>query len=211
MNSIDFFKDTEFNSKFKNKAGIYVIENPLFTEYLGYPVYKIGYARHSLYTRVQDYRTAYGLVPYKIHLLYLIPQKVSGKRVLYTYLTERIIQETLRRMDFWTGRGEWFKEIGIIMNVIQEVRRKHLSEIKASKNWLFWSPKPIGESVKKIKLVDEKEISGVFKDLIAGRRLRSNVNEDPNEDEEFEEVIINNKRLKMPTKIINEEGEEEDI
>ena len=129
MNSEDFFKDDKFNSQFKNKTGIYVIEQPVFTKYVGFPVYKIGFARNSLYTRVRDYKTAYGVVPFRIYCLYLIPQKVQKKRVLYTYLTERIIQQTLKKYGFWTDTGEWFKELNIIMSVVNEVRLKHLTEI----------------------------------------------------------------------------------
>ena len=116
MDSELFFKDDKFNSQFKNKPGVYIIEQPVFTKYVGYPVFKVGFAKNRLYTRISNYRTAYGLVPFKIHLLYLIPMKVQNKRVLYTYLTERVIQQTLKNYGFWTNRGEWFSELGVINN-----------------------------------------------------------------------------------------------
>jgi hypothetical protein len=219
MESVDFFKDEKFNSQFKNKTGIYVIEQPVFTKYVGFPVYKIGFARNSLYTRVRDYKTAYGLVPFKIHLLYLIPQKVQNKRVLYTYLTERIIQQTLKNYEFWTGTGEWFKELNIIMSVVYEVRAKHLRDIPKSQNWLFWTyNKDTLKPVKKMKLVSEEEISGTFKNIVAKRHTRSGENEDPDEDYEFEEINSRNvarktgaskKKLVIPKSFVNIEGIEE--
>lgn len=221
MNSVDFFKDEKFNSQFKNKPGVYIVENPVFTKYVGFPVYKIGFAKNSLYTRISNYRTAYGLVPFKIHLLYLIPMKVQNKRVLYTYLTERIIQQTLKNYDFWTGTGEWFKELNIIMSVVNEVRAKHLKDIPKSKDWLFWTfNSDILPPVKKMKLVSEEEISGTFKDVVAKRHTRSGDNEDPEEDYEFEEINSRNvatrtgaskKKLVIPKSFINVEGVDEDF
>ena len=64
MDSTLFFKDNTINSLYKDKSGLYVIEQPLFSKELGYPVYKIGYAKNSLYVRISDYRTAYGLIPF---------------------------------------------------------------------------------------------------------------------------------------------------
>lgn len=186
MDSTDFFKDTDFNKKWKRKSGIYVIENPLFTKYVGFPVYKTGYARHSLYTRIADYRTAYGLVPYKIHAIYAVPEKIIGKRVNYAHLTERVLQETARKYGEYTGVGEWFKELPLLLNIVLTIRDKHLKDFKNAKNWEIYISNNNKQSLNKIDLVDEKTITGTFKDLVAGRSTRSGDNEP---EENYEEVI----------------------
>ncbi len=48
---------------------------------LGKRLFKLGYARNSLYTRMSDYRLAYGGIPFKIHCLIQIPAGDFGKRV----------------------------------------------------------------------------------------------------------------------------------
>jgi len=72
MDSFNFFKNEKINKNFKGKSGIYILENKLFSDQLGYGVFKIGYARRSLYNRLLNYRTAYGLIPFKIHALYKV-------------------------------------------------------------------------------------------------------------------------------------------
>lgn len=171
MDSEKWFK--EEGSKWKDKSGIYVIEQPLFSLKLGHPVYKIGYARHSLYTRIRDYKTAYGLIPFKIFCVYRIPAGVKDRRVNFDNLCERIIHATLKKYSEWTGEGEWFKNINIIMNVIYTLKKQNEKEITVAKNWAFYSYIPEQVSINKIVLVNEKEISGTFKDLLYGRRLRS--------------------------------------
>ena len=57
--------------------GLYIIEQPLF-RYKGKEVYKVGYARDSLYKIVRDYKTAYGIIPFKIHLLWVVPSGIVG-------------------------------------------------------------------------------------------------------------------------------------
>ena len=47
MDSFEFFDNKEFTKKWKGKAGVYIIENPLFTRFVGFPVYKVGYARKN--------------------------------------------------------------------------------------------------------------------------------------------------------------------
>jgi hypothetical protein len=191
MESKKFFEDKEFNKRWKGKSGIYIIENPLFTKYVGYPVYKTGYARNSLYTRIADYRTAYGPVPYKIHAIYAVPEKVLGRRVNYANLTERVLQETARKYGEYADVGEWFKNIGLLLNIVFTIRKKHLKDIKNAKNWDFYTFIDERESLNKIDLVDEKSITGTFKDLVAGRTTRSGDNEDTMDSENYEEVIKN--------------------
>ena len=197
MDSTTFFNNKEFNGRWKEKknklpvSGVYVIECPLFTQHIGYPVYKVGFAKNSLYTRISNYRTCYGLVPFKIHLLYHIPQKVINKRVNYAHLNERVAQHTIKDCGEWTGVGEWFKNKDLIIDVFYKIRERHLREIPTSGEWEFWVAQPIKDQ-QKIELPkdlrNETEISGLYKDLIAGRHTRSGDNEDPEEDYQFEEI-----------------------
>lgn len=207
MESEKFFSDKDFNNKWKGKSGIYIIENQLFTKYVGYPTYKVGYARYSLATRIRDYKTAYGLVPFRIHAIYEIPEKIIGKRVNYAHLTERVLQETARKYGEWSGVGEWYKDLPLLLNILFTIREKHLKEIKKANNWEFYTYVDKSNSLNKIDLVDEKVITGTFKDLVAGRTTRSG----DNEPEDDYEVLIKNKNLHVPTTYINAEGEEDDI
>jgi hypothetical protein len=121
MDSTLFFKNPDINSIFKNVNGLYNIEQPLFSEKLGYPVYKIGFAKNSLYTGISNYRTAYGLIPFKIHGIYCIPNGVKNQQVNFANLQERVIQETLRVMGKYTGTGEWFIDIDSIIGVFKSL------------------------------------------------------------------------------------------
>lgn len=191
MDSNKFFEDTGFNKLFKMKSGIYIIECPLFTNYTSFPVYKTGYARHSLYTRISNYRTAYGLVPFKIHLLYCVPEKLIGNRVNYANLTERVLQETARKYGEYAGVGEWYKNINLLLSIVYTIREDHLHRHKKADSWVIYSHQKLHPSLKPIQLVSEKDISGTFKDLEAGRSTRSKQNE-PEEgpDEEYEKLVI---------------------
>ena len=65
---------TKEQAKWKGKRGLYVIECPLFSSPCAgksnvEPVYKVGYAYQSLAVRIGDYRTHYGKIPFKIHLI----------------------------------------------------------------------------------------------------------------------------------------------
>ena len=179
MDSFEFFDNKEFTKKWKGKAGVYIIENPLFTRFVGFPVYKVGYARHSLYTRISNYRTAYGLTPFKIHAIYAVPEKVYKARVNFANLTERILQETARKYGEYAGIGEWFKNIQLLLNIIKTIQTKYLEKYSSvAKNWEFYTHQNIGESTKQIDLVSEEQIKGTFKDLIAHKHTRSGDNDD---------------------------------
>ena len=69
MNSEDFWGAE--SKKWWKVSGIYVIENELFSEKLNKRIFKIGmsFAGKGLGGRLGDYRTAYGLIPFKIHLI----------------------------------------------------------------------------------------------------------------------------------------------
>lgn len=195
MDSRLFFKNSEINSEFKNKSGIYVIEQPLFSDKLGYPIYKIGYAKHSLYTRISNYRTAYGLIPFKIHALYCVPNGVRNKQVNYAHLQERVVQETLQIMGDYTETGEWFKNIENITSVFTSLRAKHLNEIKSRNKWIFLLPNVrVLRSLKsrQIYLEDESVVQSKFKDLIyqGGVQTRKMIEEEY--DNEFERYAKRN-------------------
>jgi hypothetical protein len=168
MDSTLFFKDNNINSIYKDKSGLYVIEQPLFSEKLGYAVYKVGYARNSLYIRIADYRTAYGLIPFKIHALYCVPNGVKNKRVNYARWQELVVQETLRNHNKGTVAREWFKDIDMIISVFLSLRQKHIEEISSSIKWNFWIPKKWtlrDSGVSIVKLVDENTVKTVFQGI----------------------------------------------
>jgi hypothetical protein len=174
MDSTLFFEDTEINSKFKDKSGIYVIEQPLFSRSLGYAVFKIGYAKNSLYTRMSDFRTAYGLIPFKIHVLYALPNGLHARRVNFAHLQERLIQETLKKIGKYTDVGEWYFDLDTILKVIQAIRENHLREIRPAKNWMIFTSRRLAyRNIDKIDLVDENSIKSKFKDVLFGRNTRS--------------------------------------
>ena len=169
MDSTLFFKDKDINSLYKDKSGLYVIEQPVFSEKLGYAVYKIGYARNSLYTRISDYRTAYGLIPFKIHALYCVPNGVKNKRVNYSRWQEIVIHQTLKDLGKYTGTGEWFKDLDTIISTFLTLRQKHVEDIDSSVKWNFWIPKNWtlrGSNVTEVKLADEDKVKTQFSDLI---------------------------------------------
>ena len=137
MDSRDFFEYIQ--KSWRGKEGVYVIENEFFSKYLGKPIYKIGYARYDLAGRIGDYRTAYSpFIPFKIHLIYEIPEKVRGKRPNFALLSEGRIHNTLKKKGVW-GEAEWFYSIDDIVNVISSIRLEHLQEIEEAKKWTFYT------------------------------------------------------------------------
>ena len=67
----------------------------------------------SLYKRIRDYKTAYGVIPFKIHVMWAVPEKVLHKRANFALLTEGIIHKSLHAecamMDEnYKQNGEWF-------------------------------------------------------------------------------------------------------
>ena len=225
MDSFEFFSDTEFNAKFKGlkTSGVYIIEQEIFTISTKVPVYKVGYARKSLYNRISNYRTAYGLVPFKIHALYLVPEKVIGSPPNYANLTERVIQETARKYGEYAGIGEWFKNLPLLLNILLAVRDKHKELHKNKKinldKWGFYTFQKISKSIKKIDLVDEKTISSSFKGITVGKHTRSGDNElETLDSEEYELVALGDKNqvvkqkkpkeLIIPTSYFDEDGKE---
>lgn len=216
MDSFEFFANKDFNSKFKNKSGVYIIEQPIFTINTKVPVFKTGYARNSLYTRISNYRTAYGLVPFKIHALYLVPEKIINFRVNYANLTERVLQETARKYGEYAGIGEWFKNLALLLNILLTIREKHLKQHKAAGKWEFYTFQKVIGSVKKIELINENEITGTFKELVSGKHTRSGDNELETLDSEAYELValggknqvVKQNKLIIPTTYFDENGKE---
>eukprot|EP00961_Rhodomonas_salina_P127602 1720563-Rhodomonas_salina.2 len=164
MNSTDFF--TYHSEKWNNKTGIYVLEQEVLSKHLGSKVYKIGYARDSLTKRLQDYCLAYtSMVPFKIILLYEVPEKTRGQHANFPLLTEQHVLKTLKE-DFpksWTNFSEWYYDLPNIINVISSVRTEHLETIPKAKEWVYYSTEI---SNKRIPIVPESAISSMLKDLI---------------------------------------------
>ena len=200
MDSQTFFDDKEFNGKFKGKSGIYIVEQPVFTKYIGYPVYKIGFGS-NLYVRISNYRTMYGLVPFKIHCLYAIPQGIfgGGSRTNHANLMEKMIQRTATKYGEFTGVGEWYKNLTLLMSIVSTIREVHLLKFKDASKWEFYHQQHNVRSLKKIDLVLEKDIGGIFKDVIYGERTtRSGKYTD--------KLILEG--LNVPTSYIDENGKE---
>ena len=161
MNSNEFFANHQ--KKWTNKQGVYVIENELFSDHLGKRIFKIGMARDSLAKRIADYRTAYSpLIPFKIHLIYEVPEATGGKRANFALLTEAVIHATLKKAGKWAD-AEWYYDLDEIMNTVSAVRQNHLKEIEKAKNWDFYTTRI---STKSVILVAEESIKSSLKNLI---------------------------------------------
>lgn len=204
MESNNFFADKEFNGRWKGKSGIYILEQPAFTKVIGYPVFKVGFAKDSLYNRISNYRTAYGLVPFKIHLLYHIPQGLRNVRPNYANLTERVLQETARTYGEYAGIGEWFKELPLLLNIAFTIRENHLERHKQAIKWDFWvlnTHNLRSKSLKNIELVSEDDIIGKFKDLVVGKHnTRASNIEGDDGSELYEEYVKKNIIKRLPKK-----------
>ncbi len=116
------------NYRHLNSPGLYVIEQQFF-RYRGREVYKVGYARDSLYKRIRDYKTAYGIIPFKIHLLWGVPAGITGSRSLLTLLTETLVHRSMKQelvMVDEAGEmaGEWFFSLAKIVQTFNYLKRK---------------------------------------------------------------------------------------
>lgn len=123
MESTEFFG--EYGNQWKRVTGLYCIEQPLFSKVLKKGIYKVGFCRHSLHTRLADYRTAYGVMPFKIHCLIQIPMGVFGRkeednsRVAFTLLNEQRLLAELRHLGLSAGANEWFFDLRTILDVMK--------------------------------------------------------------------------------------------
>ena len=115
------------------------------------------------YKRISDYRTAYSpLIPFKIHLIYEVPEATGGRRANYALLTEAVIHQTLKKGGFWAD-AEWYYNLEEIINVIVSVRVQHMKEMEFSKKWKFYCTKLSSNFV---PIVKESSINSSLKNLI---------------------------------------------
>lgn len=154
MDSEKFFQDKgsvgDLTAKsWKGKQGIYVIEQPLLNQfYNNKPVFKVGYARDILYTRLRNYKTAYARAPFKIHC---IMQTASGAKNLkgnVAHLTEKSIHEELDKLnlaadkkgenDDGTRSSEWFYNLDEILRIITTIRTNLQNTVTFSEKNLFY-------------------------------------------------------------------------
>lgn len=184
MDSKDFFdnksdKDEETAKFWKGKSGIYCIEQPALSNanVKSRPVYKVGYARNSLYTRMSDYRSAYGVIPFKIFCLIQIPAGVVSKRSGYTLLSEQRLHKQLKNDGRFAGANEWYFDLSHILNVMYSLFVEFQGLLKNSSKWgaYFYEKRTRYQLV---SLIDEKEIkSKLYDGIIYGtRKTRANPN-----------------------------------
>jgi len=168
MNSEDFFYKIEEDgkkmvTKWYETSGIYVIENPLF-KYKGKRIFKIGMSGDGkgIGGRIGDYRTAYGVIPFKIHLLWEV-RHPGGWGINFVLKTETAIQNTLKEYDIslWGGENakEWFCDLPTIMNVILTLRDDYILHMKTTNvsNWRLETPVRLGRWKKGIR-TSEREM-----------------------------------------------------
>jgi hypothetical protein len=142
MDSEYFFKSSIGND-LKTKPGLYVIEQPLFQKN-GKHIYKIGYARDNLYKRVRDYKTAYGPVPFIIHVLWAVPEKVYHERANFAHLTEARLHKSLAREcamkdEDFKQNGEWFYDIKRIVSTVKNLQEEYkYDNVFNNTEWYIW-------------------------------------------------------------------------
>lgn len=143
MDSKDFFKENGLG--WKGKTGVYCIEQPVLNDtiYTNHtPIYKVGYARNSLYTRMSNYRTAYGVVPFKIHCLLEIPSGVVNNRTAFALLNEQRIHKTLKEIGLGSEANEWFYDLDQILKVMNSLRKELEKRISYAHKWkVYIDPK----------------------------------------------------------------------
>jgi hypothetical protein len=130
----------------KRKQGIYCLEQPLFRKD-GKRLFKIGYARDNLYKRIRDYKTAYGVIPFIIHVLWAVPEKVLYKRANFTLLTEGIIHKSLHaecamKDENYKQNGEWFYDIKKIVATIKNIEAEYKDDpLMKTEGWsIYYNP-----------------------------------------------------------------------
>ena len=101
-------------NKWKGKSGIYCIEQEALSKKLGKRLFKVGYARNSIWTRMSDYRSAYGGIPFKIYSLIQIPAGVFGKRSGNTLLNEQRLHKQLSE----DGKGAGANKRYLILTIL---------------------------------------------------------------------------------------------
>lgn len=172
MDSEEFFK-SELGNYLKHHQGIYCIEQPLFKKN-GKRLFKIGYARDNLYKRIRDYKTAYGLIPFVIHVLWAVPEKVVHRRANFALLTESIIhkslyQECAMKDENYKQNGEWFYDIKKIVGTIKNIKEGYEDDkISNTEGWyIYFNPEyenlPARKTTRAVK--SEKDVNSSLKDI----------------------------------------------
>jgi hypothetical protein len=95
---------------------LYCIEQEALSTKLEKQLFKVVYARISLYTRMSDYRSAYGIIPFKFYCSIQIPAVVFGEREGYT-LNKQKLHEQLSEDGKGAGANEWHFDLNHIMDV----------------------------------------------------------------------------------------------
>ena len=173
MNSEDFFK-SKVGNELKHKQGIYCLEQPLFRKN-GKRLFKIGYARDNLYKRIRDYKTAYGVIPFTIHILWAVPEKVVHRRANFALLTETIIfkslyQECAMIDEDYKQNGEWFYDIKKIVATIKNIKEGYKDDVIGDTDgWYFYiNPEyenvPTRKTTRAVK--SEKDVNSTLKGII---------------------------------------------
>jgi len=162
MNSSVFFSSE--GDIWKHKAGIYCLEQEALSKKFGKRIFKVGYARNSLYTRMSDYRTAYGVVPFRIYCLIEIPAGVFGKRSGYTLLSEQRLHKQLNEDGRSAGANEWYIDLIHILSVLYSLHIEMVGTIDSANKWGFYFYDYTGLEI--VKLVDEKDLRSKLYDGI---------------------------------------------
>jgi hypothetical protein len=172
MNSEYFFK-SDIGNKLKHQQGIYCLEQPLFRKD-GKRIFKIGYARDNLYKRIRDYKTAYSVIPFTIHILWAVPEKVVHKRANFALLTESIIHKSLyhecaMKDEDYKQNGEWFFDIKKIVATVKNIREGYKEdEVKNVDDWFIWfNPEYENIATRKTTraIATEKDVNSTLKGI----------------------------------------------
>lgn len=190
MNSEEFFKN---HKEFNGKTGIYVLESPL--KFNNKEIFKVGYAYQSLYKRIRDYKTAYGPIEFKIHIVYEIPQRIFGdKRTMVALGTEKQLHQMLHikgnaimvkennKLD-----GEWFYDLESIYEAVNKVRIDFLSRVKNSDTWLYFDSNNKAITRSKTVLVPNVDIMDIKTSFTYPVRALSKRNKPKKSNPDFEE------------------------
>jgi hypothetical protein len=116
MDSTLFFNSE--GNEWKGKSGMYCIEQEALSKKLEKRLFKVGYARNSIWTRMSDYRSAYGSIPFKMYSLIQMPAGVFWKRAGYTLLNEQRLHQQLSKDGKGAGANEWYFDLNHIMDII---------------------------------------------------------------------------------------------
>ena len=172
MNSTKFFNSE--GNKWKGKAGIYCIEQEALSKQLGKRLFKFGYARNSVYTRMSYYHSAYGGIPFKIYCLIQIPAGVFGKRSGYTLLNEQRLHKQLSEDGKGAGANEWYFDLNHIMDIMYSLYIELVGTIDSAKKWeeYFYDA---NREYNILRVIDEKEIKSKLYDgvLYGSKNLRN--------------------------------------